>query len=287
MLFSIITSLWLTTMGLAGCQSQSQQITAGYKSVFPYTLKADESHSMPKELKEISGITFVEGQSNILYAIQDEEGVLFSYDLRKKQVIATNAFAKKGDYEEITTDNHYFYVLKSNGDIYSFPIGSSSYATEVIINKSLVPTAEYESMAFDPSSGNLFLLCKVCKVDKKGQHVSGYILQIGNQGKLTYKGNFNLSIDALTALDQRIKKTFKPSAMARHTASNEWYILSSIDQSLVITDDTFRPKEIVRLPRKDFEQPEGLAFDAEGNLYISSEAGTQKHGMVYKYNRIR
>lgn len=289
MKYYLIFGIWLTALGCASCQEQNRNegtVEIQNRS-FPYVLKADAMYTMPADLEEISGITFVQENANILYAIQDEDGLLFRYDLLKKKVLLKTPFASKGDYEELTTDEEYFYVLKSNGHIYSFPVERTSVSGKVIVNEGLVPKAEYESMAYDPSSKSIFLLCKVCKVDKKGKAVSGYILKIGDGGRLSSGGEFALQISALSALEKRIKKTFKPSAMARRESSREWYILSSINQVLVITDDAFKPKEVIHLPRKDFEQPEGIAFDKDDNLYISSEAGQQKHGMIYKFNLIK
>ncbi len=278
MKYYLLIGLFLFTLGMGSCQSQNS---------FPYLLRADESYTLPKKLAEISGITFLKDQPGHIFAIQDEDGLLFGYDLSKKQIVLTTSFAAKGDYEELTTDDQYFYVLKSNGHIYSFSVEHTSASGEVIVNRDLVPNGEYESMAFDPSSGSLFLLCKMCKKDKKGEAVSGYILKIGSGGQLSKEGEFSLQISALSALVKRIKKTFKPSAMARRESTGEWYILSSIDQALVITDDAFKSKEVVFLPRKAFEQPEGIAFDKDDNLYISSEAGRQAHGMIYKFNVIK
>lgn len=286
MKYYLIFGIWLGTIALGSCQSQigNGKMTNVERENFPYILTADASYSMPSVLQEISGLTFVKGIVNTLYAVQDEQGILYEYDVAKEEISSTITFAGKGDYEEVTTDGVYFYVLKSNGDITSLPVGGTFISDQVIVNKGLVPKAEYESMAYDPSSGNLYLLCKVCKKDKKVGTVSGYILAIGQGGRLSSAGEFTLSVDAISKLDKKIKKTFKPSAMAKRSSSNEWYIVSSIDRTLVITDSAFKPKYLVPLDRKDFEQPEGVAFDESDNLYISSEAGEQKHGSIYRFN---
>lgn len=184
MKYSLILAMWLITIGYASCQGQRQDRNTEESeySHFPYRLIADVEHAMPEQLAEISGIAFVKGDEHTLYAVQDEEGLLFGYDLLQKQIASTASFAQKGDYEELATDGQFFYVLKSNGHIYSFSVGHTSAAGEVIVNKDLVPKGEYESMAFDPASGNLFLLCKACKMDKQGEEVSGYILKIGQGG---------------------------------------------------------------------------------------------------------
>lgn len=280
MKYHFMICICLISVTLGSCQSHD---TAS----FPYVLQADASYVMPTELAEISGITFVKGKTTSIYAIQDEEGLLFEYDLTNERVLEITSFGKKGDYEELTTDGKFFYVLKSNGDIYSFLKSGLSADLKVFANKGLVPEEEYEAMAFDPASGSLFLLCKACKADKKRNTVSGYMLARDGDGQLSYADQFTFQVGALSALDKRIKKTFKPSAMAKRSQSGEWYLLSSIDRALVVTDADFNPKHIVHLPRKNFEQPEGIAFDEEGNLYISSEAGRKEQGMIYRFNLIK
>ncbi|PZP42598.1 MAG: SdiA-regulated family protein, partial [Pseudopedobacter saltans] len=36
---------------------------------------------------------------------------------------------------------------------------------------------------------------------------------------------------------------------------------------------------------KKYPQPEGMAFDNKGNLWIASEAGNKKYGKLYKIER--
>ena len=242
---------------------------------------------MPSILEEISGITFLKNTPNMVYAIQDEDGFLFQYDLQQKKLRSKIPFGEKGDYEEVTTDESFFYVLKSNGDIYSFPVNQELHPKTITINTGLLPKGEYESMAYDPIHKSLFVLCKECKVDAKNKAVSGYVLSVGHNGVLAYSRTFRLDVSQLSKLYKKIKKTFKPSAMTKRVSSGDWYIVSSIDQALVIADTSFTPKKIVPLPRKDFEQPEGIAFDAEDNLYISSEAGSKKNGKIYRFNKNR
>lgn len=288
MKYLLIFGIWLTTLVIASCQSPARKAVATPSNgSFPYSLTPSASYTMPPELKEISGITFLQGQPNTIYAIQDEKGLLFKYDLTAKKITSESPFAGKGDYEEITAADDFFYVLKSNGDIHSIPAGTKIDVKSTFINKKLVPKGEYESMAFSPSSNKLFLLCKVCEVDKKNKTVSGYILSIGNEGKLTLDRPFSLSIHAISTLDKNIKKTFKPSGMAWRQSSNEWYILSSIDLAIVVTDANFKPKNVIPLDRKDFPQPEGIAFDSQEKIYISSEAGNKSRGMIIKFEHSR
>ncbi|WP_343562663.1 SdiA-regulated domain-containing protein [Sphingobacterium sp.] len=254
------------------------------QQTIPYKLSSGEKINLPDQLLEISGIAFVEGQDEDIYAIQDEQGLLFKYHL-SSQKLTYSPFGKDGDYEDIGISKTHFFILKSNGSVYSFPITEKDNIQTVVEQKDILPKGEYEGLFVDKTSNLAYVLCKECRVDKKQSQTTGYIFSIGRDGKFTPKGEFAIQIHELKQFDPKIKKTFKPSALAKKTDSNEWYILSSIDRALVVTDESFRVKSITTLDPKLFPQPEGISFDSKSNLYISSEAGNQDKGILYKFEK--
>ena len=64
---------------------------------------------MPKELDEISGITWA-GENKIA-CVQDEEGIIFIYNLTSSLVEKTINFSKAGDYEGLAIIDSTAYVL--------------------------------------------------------------------------------------------------------------------------------------------------------------------------------
>lgn len=250
-------------------------------ALFPKSLQPTKGYALPSVLEEISGITYLPTTPDVLYAVQDEDGILYSYDLNQQKVIDRFQFARSGDYEGLTNNGNYFFVLKSNGDIFSFPT-SKEDPRPVRHNRSILPTGEYESLAFEPRSNKLYVICKNCKVDKGRQKTTAYSLDILDNGEVNLVQSFEIELSSFAKLDQKIK-SFKPSALARHSTKEEWYIISSIDKILVITDLNFIPKRIIPFKRKAFEQPEGLVFDDKSNLFISSEAGNAGYAKIYKF----
>ena len=250
----------------------------------PYTLSSGIKMSLPDELLEISGIAFIAGQDDDIYAIQDEQGLLYKFN-QTTQKVTFNPFGKDGDYEDISISNTHIFVLKSNGSIYSFPIAEKENIKNVAEQKNLLPKGEYEGLFVDRESNLAYVLCKECKVDRKQAQTSGYIFTIGENGQFQAKGEFAIQLDELKEFDSKIKKTFKPSALAKKADSKEWYILSSVDKALVVTDENFHVKSLTSLDPKMFPQPEGINFDSKFNLYISSEAGNQDKGLIYKFEK--
>lgn len=259
-------------------------VQAEKQQQIPYTLSSGIKTSLPDELLEISGIAFLAGQDDDIYAIQDEQGFLYKFN-QPTQKVTFNPFGKDGDYEDISISNTHFFILKSNGSIYSFPIAEKDDIKNVVEQKNLLPKGEYEGLFVDRESNQAYVLCKECKVDRKQSQTSGYVFSIDERGQFQPKGEFAIQLDELHAFDAKIKKTFKPSALAKKADSKEWYILSSVDKALVVTDENFHVKSLSPLDPKIFPQPEGINFDSKFNLYISSEAGNQDKGIIYKFEQ--
>ncbi len=249
---------------------------------FPYSWDQKSNYEMPKDLDEISGITILSQRPNTIFAIQDEKGILFAYDLVHQKLIDKRPFAGDGDYEDVTSNGVFFFVLRSDGVVYSFPTTTEDPKKNVLQQKKLLPKGEYESMSYDSATNQIYVLCKECKVDRKNETVTGYIFKIQDDGQLVRDSTFKIKISALRKLDDSLSKTFKPSAMARHLRNNEWYVLSSIDRSLVVLNNDFEPIKLQRFDRSVFQQPEGMVFDHSYNLYIATEAGGQKNGWIFK-----
>jgi uncharacterized protein YjiK len=55
--------------------------------------------------------------------------------------------------------------------------------------------------------------------------------------------------------------------------TREWYIISSVNKVLLVLNDQWKVKASYALDPVLFKQPEGLAFDRRGNMYISNEGG--------------
>lgn len=266
---------------LNSCQSVTSSTSSNLvDSTQVLNLANRESFELPAELDEISGHTFVIGNDDLVYCVQDENGDIFGYNLKDKKIERVIPFAKNGDYEGITNDGTFFYVLKSNGSIFSLPIEGNTNAVKEF--KNLLGKGEYESLGIDTVKKELVVICKRCKADHKLQQTTGYILKYNETGEVTLANSFVINLKEASAIDSKFPKVFNPSAITKKVSSGEWYILSSIDKLILVTDANFKPLSIVPFSRKLYEQPEGIAFDSQENLYISSERGDNSSGMLYK-----
>lgn len=281
-LFTII----LFAVIVSSCQANTanhQTVSSDTSSSNRFNLENRETYVLPVELDEISGHTFVQGNDDIIYCIQDEKGIVFAFDLKLNKIQRSIPFAKDADYEGITNDGRFFYILKSNGSIFSFPIADDVNEANVKEFKNLLNKGEYESLGIDTVNNQLVVICKSCKVDKKDQ-TTGYILDYSDLGEVSLNDSFIIDLDKARSIYPKFPKVFNPSAVTKNSITGEWYVLSSIDKLILITDADFRPISVLPFSRKMYEQPEGIDFDSKGNLYISSEKGNEGSGMLYKIN---
>lgn len=268
--------LVLLLLGTACSQNSKDPNPPGYDFNEP------EKFNLPESLLEVSGIAFYQGKADTVYAIQDEEGKLFALPWKVKKQTHTR-FAKKGDYEDLALLANKAVVLKSNGSLYTFPFDERHFPETDSTRewKGLLPPGEYESLFARAEDNSLYVLCKNCPGDKTTDRVSGYILSCGDSVMLT--GNFFIDEKQLSAVAGKVKRGFRPSALALHPLTNEWYILSAVNKLLVITDTQWKVKATYPLSGNRFNQPEGIAFDSDGNLYISNEGDDLTNGNILRF----
>jgi len=271
---------------LSACQPSSVKVEQATEDTLAKERGLDltnrTSFSLPAELEEISGHTFLPNNDTIVYCIQDENGIVYGYNLNTETVSQRLTFGKDGDYEGITNDGKNFYVLRSDGTLYSFPISNDTKVTESKVFTNLLGKGEYESLGIDTAKKQLVVWCKSCKIDKGDRQSTGYVLDYDEQGAVALGKSYNIDLKEVAKLAPKFPKTFNPSAITKNVSSNQWYLLSSIDKVILITDSTFKPIEVIPFSRKLYEQPEGIAFDNQGNLYISSERRDRASAMLYK-----
>ncbi|MFA4869069.1 MAG: SdiA-regulated domain-containing protein [Pedobacter sp.] len=250
-----------------------------------YNFREPEKFNMPSSLLEISGIALHNGVSDTIYSVQDEDGKLFrqGWDVKKQYHMK---FASKGDYEDLAIFNEMVFILKSNGTIYSFPFAEAVKDESDLVKetKNLVPKAEYEGMYADPLTNKIYILCKSCKVDKKMKQLTGYILDYdAGTDSLKAAGGFKIDLSGLKSFNPKLKTSLKPAALAKNPKTGEWYVLSSTDKLLLVTDANWKIKETHKLNSSTFNQPEGMAFDEQLNLYISNEGDEVTDGNILKF----
>lgn len=251
---------------LTGCLSASRHEASESTRVSNYDLKHPVRIKLPLELDEISGLVFYNKDTSLL-AIQDENGMLYKIPLSHPNHIQKWKFAASDDYEDIVLKDSTFYVLVSNGDIVAFRFFNPDSFFQTRYQFPYEGKNEFEAMYI--SGSHLVLICKDCAADKK-KSLGTYSF---NTDQVQYApGILEIDADAIAARTGKRKIKFKPSAARVHPLERRLYLLSAVNNLLVITDSLGVPLEVAELSKSHFKQPEGLEFAPNGTMIISNEA---------------
>jgi len=245
----------------------------GYHLNNPYVI------TLPAELNDISGIAYY-AKDNSLFAESDQKGGLYKINLNKPTDIRKWKISHKRDYEDIALVDTAFYLLNNNGDLLSASFSHDSLSTHEFTFPENGKN-EFETLYYDSSQHKLVMICKECETDKKTE-LTAYAFDPAQQA---YSAAFKIDVANIAAMNSPQTTRFKPSAAAINPATGQLYILSSINKLLVAADKNGAIKEIYNLDPAIFHKPEGIAFTANGSLFISNEAeGRQPATILYFQN---
>ena len=230
-----------------------------------------EKYDLPNKLKEISGISYY--KKNQLVCVNDEVGKIFIYDLNEKEIIDKIPFGKDGDYEGVEVVGDEVFVLKSDGKLKGFKIGE---AFEREIDCSEPEVVEYEGLGYDPKSKYLLLVAKerTKEVDDKKM-----IYAYDFDRKVLFK---HIAIPEEQIKDEVNGKNFKPSGIAVHPQTGQVFVIASSGKKLLILSEKGQKEALISLNPKTYQQPEGICFSPDGQLYISSE-GKDGDGYILRF----
>ncbi|MBB3696984.1 SdiA-regulated domain-containing protein [Flammeovirga yaeyamensis] len=223
---------------------------------------------LPSKLDEISGLTWYD--KNTIACVNDEKGNIYFYNIEEKEVTRKIDFGKDGDYEGITYQKPFFYVINSKGKLH-------------IINEK---TNEVEKVQLPFTSEND--VEGLCMFDKK--HLLVALKGKGGlQGKKAdFKGIYKVEIAQPnnTTLAYTLPKGLRvsPSGIYFDKKNKEVYVLSHRSSQLFLLDSqSGNIKETFALPKKIHAQPEGICLSNDGRIFISNERGSQYNAKLYQF----
>lgn len=255
-----------------------------------YDLKRpDEKYFLPYVLEEVSGLGWKE--KNVLLAVDDETGKVFEYHLKKRDIVGSVKFYRSDDFEGVEIVKNHIYVLRSDGDLFKFKYSSDKETEPKKIETALGKKNDTEGLGYDPEKNWLLIACKekpeIDDDDLKGRAFYAYDL---DKKKLKKKPLFTIGPKELEAFwesrkdydydKDRIK--FKPSAIAFHPISKNYYIVSSVGRMVLVVDRVGTIQASYPIAPGILGQPEGITFAPNGDMFISSE-GEGDRGYVLKF----
>jgi len=234
---------------------------------------------MPPELEEISGIAYI--SKNKIACVQDEDGIIFIYNLATELVDKTIDFAKAGDYEALAIVDSTAYVMNSNGLLHKIQnfMGPSFNGEQ--FQTPFSGKNNMESLTADTINNRLLMAVK--DKDPNSDSYKGiYGFDLDSKEVLMdpiFKIQLNDPIFKLPNSDDDggSKDAFYPSDIAINPLDGNIYVLEGKNPRLLILDPQGKAIGLHVLHKESFPQPEGITFAPDGTLYIANEG---KKGMA-------
>ncbi len=225
---------------------------------------------LPYELEEVSGIHWID--EDRIACLQDEDGIIYIFDLKTSKVVDQYKFGDSGDYEALTFRNGEYWVAESNGKLFNVKdlSGMEEEAEEIQLDFEYRNNIEGLAAKND---GTLWLAVKDRNLDNSGDYKGIYSFD-----PVTRKLNFEpvLKIMYNDPEFARLKtgnprKLVRPSDLAFHPSTKEVYVLDAEFQKIIILEESGKIKSLHLLDPEEFSQPEGICFSPSGRMFISNE----------------
>jgi len=287
--------LLIIFLNLFSC-SESNRINN--EKIIGYNLNnPDTTFILPDTLREISGLTNID--ESTVACIQDENGILFIYDIIQNKIKKQYSFNIDGDYEGITLVGKSMYILKSDGVLFEI----SDYTNEAFELKSYntgIPADNNEGLCFDAEKNRLLIACKsklgkgpelkdkraIYAFDLRSKKLSSepvFNFDVAEIKKFAREKELNLPEKAKKKGTEPIIKFFS-SAIAIHPITKKLYLLSAADHMLFIFDENGKIEHLEQLNPNVFNKSEGITFLNNGDMLITNEAQKMKPTLLrFKY----
>jgi len=270
--------------------------TAASKHQFSFNFTSPDVIVLEKALTEISGLAY-DSNKDVLIAHNDEKGHVYEINKSDGSILADHKFGGKGDYESVEYLDGNYVIASSQGKLHFYDIITQKTRS---IKTNLSSKNDLEGMCLSPDNQQLLLACKgqareksstkhtklVYAYDLKSNRLlDNPFLKINDQDlkRMVENKHSNESKSQLKSLINRVKH-FSPSGIAIHPKTKEYYLISARGSLLIIIDKFKNLKEVVFLNENTNKQPEGISFDKNANLYISTEG----HGLsakIFKFTK--
>jgi hypothetical protein len=255
---------------------------------------------LPEVLHEISGITVID--STTVACIQDENGILFLYDIAHFRIRKEISFGLNGDYEGITKVENTLYILRSDGVIFEIEDYTSKKLT-IKEYKTGIPAYNNEGLCYDKDKNRLLIGAKG-KINKDPLNKDKrFIYEFNLQTKsLNQKPLISFNVNSINLFAKQnglvlTKKETKngkitevgfklnTSEIAIHPITKKLYVLSATDHCLFICNINGELEHIEQLNPVLFNKAEGLSFFSNGDMIISNE-GQAHQPTLLRFNYI-
>ena len=262
-------------------------------------LKHNKIYELPADLEEISGISFL--NDSVVASIEDENGILYFYNLKQNKIVRKLQFADPDDYEDLAIVGKDIYIVNSSGLLFQIKDYESEMPVITSFQTSFRKKNDIEGLAYQPKLNRLLFGVKGRNLDNSRENKQIYAFDLKTM-QLDTNSVYKLQLDEIKSYfegdaieenskkflkglgNQNMSKVFHTSAITVNPNTDEIFMLSSLNNLIAVLSLDGQLKKVYALAGKKFKQPEGIAFSADGKLYISNENGGIGFGNIIELN---
>jgi len=127
----------------------------------PYELsEPSEKYVLQRKITEVSGLSFI--PPNQVALVEDENGIVYYFNLGEGKVTHKVEFERKGDFEDLKVFGDTAYVLRSDGTLFQL-MNLDSHTSGIvknIIHTGLTKKNNTEGLCYDKRRHVLLIACK-------------------------------------------------------------------------------------------------------------------------------
>ena len=253
-------------------------VKANYLSQYNFE-KPDVTIELPKELKEISGISFL--NDSVIAVISDGKPYLYFYNIYQQEIINKIEVASGSDFEDVTVCGDTAFILQSNGKLWVI----ANYNKIPVITSVILPLKapfELEGLCHNYTKDTLFIAAKYWHEEEIFTINELPVWAFSTkQMRLIEKPLFYIS----TAIASGEKNhLFHTSGFMLVGSPTCWIFISTNKKYITQLDYGGIKDSIISLESDEFTQPEGIDMNSVGTIYISNE-GKDDKATLLQFNR--
>ena len=239
--------------------------------------------NLPNALEEISGMVWI-GENRIA-CVQDEEAIIFIYDLNTSEIIGKYEFGSPGDYEAIAGLNGEYWVAESGGKLFRI----QNLGEDTVEEHELEFEYRHNIEGLTSTKEGKFLISVKDRNLQQGDNSYRGIYEYDPVlRKLSTEPAIKINYDdpAFDVLKtSNPRQLIRPSDLNYHPSTGDLYVLDAEVPKVLVLGSSGQIKQIYLLDPAEFFQPEGICFSPSGRIFISNEGkGGAPNILEVKFN---
>ena len=267
---------------------------------FPYDITYPYSYfELDENLKHVSGLT-ASSDLKTVTCIQSDDGKAYKIDRKTGAITSSIFFVTEGEFEGIEMVGDTLFAVKGNGQLYKVWNLNGAHKNVKMVRTGLPRTENVEGLGYDLQRNRLLM-------SSKGQKEGEFTKKIFEFDVKTNVTNpipaYEITLASFKAFltDKKADKNyaklyddyvahanpkgfdFAPSSLSVHPVDGNIYVLSSINNVLLVINQQGQIVEMSKLKKESHIAPTGICFDEEGTMYISNESRDGKPAKLFEY----